>query len=134
MMTPMAPSTTPLYSTLAADPDGIFRIAETADPQTKEIYASTLQQLQAQDESLADVRLMLERIEAYHQASLQSLRTIHIDLLRLQTGDLTDPAQALSDISQRAGALSMETKSVREVVEEVEQARRAAGRTPVRQI
>ena len=110
------------------------RITETEDPATRGIYERTLEQLRVQDESLADVRLMLERVEAYSNASLQSLRTIHIDLLRLQTGDLGDPANALDEISTRAGNLSLETKGVREVVDEVERARLAAGRSKVRQL
>ena len=32
----------------------------------------------------------VDRLDAYTNASLQSLRTIHIDLLRLQTGDMSD--------------------------------------------
>jgi len=110
------------------------RIQETEDPATRGIYERTLEQLRVQDESLADVRLMLERVEAYSNASLQSLRTIHIDLLRLQTGDLGDPANALDEISTRAGNLSLETKGVREIVDEVERARLAAGRSKVRQL
>ena len=101
------------------------RIEETADEETREVYRRTLDQLRAQSESLADVRVMMERLDAYLNASLQSLRTIHIDLLRLQTNGLEDPDRTLDDISARAGTLGMEIKSVREVVEEVQRSRRA---------
>ena len=101
------------------------RIGETSDEETREVYRRTLDQLRAQSESLADVRVMMERLDAYLNASLQSLRTIHIDLLRLQTDGLEDPDRTLDDISARAGTLDMEIKSVREVVEEVQRNRRA---------
>ncbi|MDP7113682.1 MAG: hypothetical protein QGH45_17065, partial [Myxococcota bacterium] len=101
------------------------RIDETGDEETAEVYRRTLDQLRSQAASLADVRVMMERLEAYLNASLQSLRTIHIDLLRLQTGDLDDPDRTLDDISARAGNLGEEIKSVREVVEEVQRHRRA---------
>ncbi len=101
------------------------RIGETGDEETAEVYRRTLDQLRSQAASLADVRVMMGRLEAYLNASLQSLRTIHIDLLRLQTGDLDDPDRTLDDISARAGNLGEEIKSVREVVEEVQRSRRA---------
>jgi len=110
------------------------RIEETRDEATRVIYQDTLGQLRSQSESLADVRVMIERLDAYINSSLQSLRTIHIDLLRLQTGDLDDPTRALEEISTRASNLNIETKSVREVVEEVDRARRAAGRGTQRQL
>ncbi len=110
------------------------RIEETVDEQTRAVYHDTLRQLRSQSESLADVRVMIERLDAYINSSLQSLRTIHIDLLRLQTGDLEDPNRALEEISARASNLNIETKSVREVVEEVDRARRAAGRGAQRQL
>jgi len=109
------------------------RIEETGDEETREVYRRTLDQLQSQAESLADVRVMMERLDAYLNASLQSLRTIHIDLLRLQTDGLEEPDRTLDDITSRAGTLGMEIKSVREVVEEVQRNRRAQ-RATTRQI
>ena len=102
------------------------QIGATLDDETRTIYERTLEQLRTQADSLADIRVMLERIDAYLNASLQSLRTIHIDLLRLATGDLDDPQQTLAEVSQRASNLSLEIKGVREVVDEVSRARRAA--------
>jgi hypothetical protein len=110
------------------------QIDTTADDETRAVYERTLEQLRSQAESLADVRVMLERIDAYLNASLQSLRTIHIDLLRLATGDLDDPQQTLQDVSTRASNLSMEIKGVREVVDEVSRSRNAARRDAQRQI
>jgi hypothetical protein len=108
------------------------RIARTEDAETRHVYERTAEQLRSQAESLADVRVMRARIDAYLEASLQALRTMHIDLLRLQTGDLDDPDQTLAQVSSRADNLSLEIKGVREVVEEVQGARRSAGRKPVR--
>lgn len=110
------------------------RIGATDDDETRAIYERTLEQLRTQAESLADVRVMLERIDAYLNASLQSLRTVHIDLLRLATGDLDDPQQTLQDVSARASSLSLEIKGVREVVDEVSRARQVARRDPQRQL
>ena len=109
-------------------------IGETEDPETRDVYEHTLEQLRIQAESVADIRVMQTRIDAYLNASLQSLRTIHIDLLRLQTGDLSDPDSTLRDVSARAGNLSLEIKGVREVVEEVQNARRAAASQRSRQL
>jgi len=108
------------------------RIAATEDAETRRVYERTADQLRAQSESLADIEVMQERIDAYLEASLQALRTMHIDLLRLQTGDLDDPDRVLGEVTSRADNLSLEIKGVREVVEEVQGARRNAGRKPVR--
>jgi len=110
------------------------RIGETEDPETRDVYDHTLQQLRIQAESIADIRVMQTRVDAYLNASLQSLRTIHIDLLRLQTGDLSDPDGTLREVSARASNLSLEIKGVREVVEEVQNARRAAAAQRSRQL
>ncbi len=110
------------------------QIGSTLDDETRAIYERTLEQLRTQADSLADIRVMLERIDAYLNASLQSLRTIHIDLLRLATGDLDDPQQTLDEVSQRASNLSLEIKGVREVVDEVSRARQAARQQGQRQI
>ncbi len=101
------------------------RMAGTADPGTLAVYQQSLDHLDTASEGLRDLRTTAERIEAKARAYADALKVMQVDLMRLQAATgLDEPTAALEQVAHRAERLTAEVQSVRDVMEEVAQARR----------